>query len=423
MRTERENEVNSVNPKSIPFLDLVAPHEELKAQLCQVFESALETGGFVGGPSVESFENEFARYCGARYCIGVGSGTDALTFALLAAGVRAGDVVLTVPNTFIATAEAISQAGAQPDFVDVDERTYNMDVEQLREYVETQCYVDQQTGILINRKLRKPVTAIIPVHLYGQPADMDAILAIAERYQLMVIEDACQAHGAAYRSSRDNKWKRIGSIGSAAAFSFYPGKNLGACGEGGAVTTNDERIARKIRMLRDHGQVQKYYHEVEGYNGRLDAIQAGILSVKLKHLHDWNKKRQKAAAHYRELFQAADASLVLPYEPAWAKGVYHLFVVRVQNRQDLQKYLAEAKIGTGIHYPVPLHLQKAYQDLGYAEGDFPVTERVASELLSLPMFPQITEEQQRRVVEAVLNFVVETTSQSQTGRQYLFAAS
>ena len=422
MRTERENEVNIGNPKSIPFLDLVSPHAELKSELCQVFETALETGGFVGGPMVENFEREFASYCEAQFCIGVGSGTDALMFALVAAGVKAGDVVVTVPNTFIATAEAISQAGALPDFVDVNEQTYNMDVDKLREYCEKQCQVDQQTGKLINRKLQRPVTAIIPVHLYGQPAHMDTILEIAERYKLIVIEDACQAHGASYRSNRDRKWKKAGSIGHAAAFSFYPGKNLGACGEGGAVTTNDESTARKIRMLRDHGQVQKYYHEVEGYNGRLDAIQAGILSTKLGHLQEWNKKRREAAARYRELFRAADADIVLPSEPVWSKSVYHLFVVRVQNRQDLQRYLAENKIGTGIHYPVPLHLQKAYQGLGYGEGDFPVTERIASELLSLPMFPQITEEQQRRVVEAVLNFA-QTTLQTQTAGRYLFAAS
>lgn len=397
--------MKSTHSKSVPFLDLVAPHEELKAELCDVFQRALETGGFIGGPAVEEFEKEFARYCDAQYCVGVGSGTDALTFALVAAGVESGDVVVTVPNTFIATAEAISQAGGQPDFVDIDERTYNMDARKLQEYLQTDCYVDLDSGSLINRKLGKKVTAIIPVHLYGQPVDMDAILELADRYGLMVIEDACQAHGANYYSAREQRWKRAGSMGRAAAFSFYPGKNLGACGEGGAVTTNDESLARKIRMLRDHGQSQKYYHDVEGYNGRLDAIQAGILRAKLKRLPEWNEKRREAARRYQELLGAADISLVMPHEPSWAEGVYHLFVVRVQNREELQKYLAGEKIGTGIHYPVPLHQQRAYQHLGFQEGAFPVTERVSSELLSLPMFPQITEEQQRSVVEAISKFV------------------
>jgi len=412
-----------VNIKSIPFLDLVSPHMELKAELCEVFQSALETGGFVGGPMVETFESEFAAYCEAKFCVGVGSGTDALTFALLATGLKAGDVVLTVPNTFIATTEAISQAGGTPDFVDINEQTYNMDVDKLAEYLETQCYVDQQSGNLVSRKLQKPVSAVIPVHLYGQPADMDPILALAERYGLTVIEDACQAHGARYHSSRQQRWQTAGSIGRAAAFSFYPGKNLGACGEGGAVTTNDESVARHIRMLRDHGQLQKYYHQLPGYNGRLDAIQAGILNIKLKRLQEWNKKRREAAARYLALFRAAGADVVMPHNPAWAKSVYHLFVIRVQNRQELQKYLSQEKIGTGIHYPVPLHLQNAYQGLGYAEGDFPVAERVASELLSLPMFPQITEEQQRRVVESILNFTNENALQSKRAGRYVFAAS
>lgn len=396
-------------PKSVPFLDLIAPHEELKAELCGVFQTALETGGFVGGPVVLEFEKDFAKYCDTQHCVGVGSGTDALTFALMAAGVQAGDIVVTVPNTFIATTEAISQAGARPDFVDIDEQTYNMDVRKLRDYLEVDCYRDAETGKLINRRLRKPVTAVIPVHLYGQPANMDPIQELAERYDLLVIEDACQAHGASYYSSRDRRWKRAGSIGKAAAFSFYPGKNLGACGEGGAVTTNDEAVARKIRMLRDHGQAQKYYHDVEGYNGRLDAIQAGILQAKLARLEGWNEKRREAAKRYQELFSAADVSLVTPVEPSWAKGVYHLYVVRVQEREELQKYLAAEKIGTGIHYPVPLHLQRAYQALGYKQGDFPVAESVSSELLSLPMFPQITEDQQRRVVDAVLNFATTST--------------
>jgi dTDP-4-amino-4,6-dideoxygalactose transaminase len=401
----------------IPFLDLVAPHEELKTELCDVFRQALESGGFVGGPEVNAFEAEFAQYCGARYCVGVGSGTDALTFALVAAGVKAGDVVVTVPNTFIATVEAIFQAGGQPDFVDIDEQTYNMDVGRLQEYLEQECSSDQENGGVINRRLRKRVTAIMPVHLYGQPANMDSILRLAEKYQLVVIEDACQAHGAAYYSARDLRWNRAGSMGKAAAFSFYPGKNLGACGEGGAVITNDEGFARLVQMLRDHGQSRKYYHEVEGYNGRLDAIQAGILRVKLKHLQPWNERRREAAGRYQELFRGADEEVTLPYEPWWAQGVYHLYVVRVRDRDTLQNRLTCEQIGTGIHYPVPLHLQAACRKLGYKQGAFPVAERVSVELLSLPMFPQITEEQQFRVVQAILDFTRETVVGVEAGKQ------
>ena len=242
------------------------------------------------------------------------------------------------------------------------------------------------------------------MHLYGQPADMDPILELAERYRLTVIEDACQAHGAEYFSKKDNCWKKAGSMGRAAAFSFYPGKNLGACGEGGAVTTNDAALARKIRMLRDHGQAQKYYHDVEGYNGRLDAIQAGILQIKLKRLPGWNEARRAAARRYAELFDRANLSELSVYEPEWTRSVYHLYVIRMQNREVLMKQLAGVNIGTGIHYPVALHLQKAYQSLGYKEGDFPVAEAVASELVSLPMFPQLVAEQQERVAIAIQRF-------------------
>ena len=265
--------------QNIPFLDLVAPHRELEEELVAVFKQALETAGFVGGPMVSGFEQDFARFCGTRNCLGVASGTDAARFALIAAGVKPGDVVVTVPNTFIATTEAITQAGATPDFVDVDERTYNLDPEKLRYYLQALCTVDGATGRVYNRKLGRPVTAVVPVHLYGQPADMDPILDLAERFGLLVVEDACQAHGAEYFSRKENSWKKAGAMGRAAAFSFYPGKNLGACGEGGAVTTHDDGIARKVRMLRDHGQAQKYYHDLEGYNGRLDSVQAGILQI------------------------------------------------------------------------------------------------------------------------------------------------
>jgi dTDP-4-amino-4,6-dideoxygalactose transaminase len=388
---------------SIPFLDLVTPHQELKEELTEVFQKALNTAGFVGGPMVEQFEREFAAFCGTEHCVGVSNGTDALRFAFLAAGIGPGDTVITVPNTFIATTEAISQAGARPDFVDIDERTYNMDPEKLREYLETHCSFED--GKLKNRKTGLAVTAVVPVHLYGQTADMDPIMELAERYNLIVIEDACQAHGAEYFSRKENRWKKAGSIGLAAAFSFYPGKNLGACGEGGAVTTNDAEMARKMRMLRDHGQSKKYYHDIEGYNGRLDAIQAGFLSVKLKYLAAWTESRRDAASRYRHLFRGTNSGIVLPFESAHAMAVYHLFVIRVQNREKCMKHLATAGIGTAIHYPIPLHLQNAYEDLGLRNGDYPLAEKVALEILSLPMFPGLSAEQQSTIVDEIFAFV------------------
>lgn len=389
-----------MNKESIPFLDLATPHLELEEELVSIFRDALRSAAFVGGAAVQDFESAFARFCGVEYCVGVNSGTDALRFALIAAGVLPGESVITVPNTFIATVEAISQAGAIPEFVDVDERTYNMDPQRLAEYLELHCDRDQSTGRPISHRTGKTIAAIIPVHLYGQPADMDSILELAAAWNLLVIEDACQAHGAEYFSSREQRWRKAGSIGKAAAFSFYPGKNLGACGEGGAVTTDDPEIARQIRMLRDHGQSEKYYHEIEGYNGRLDAIQAGILRLKLDYLAEWNGERQERAKTYQELLSSVDG-LILPYEPDGARTVYHLYVIRVQDRQRLQHYLKEAGIGTGIHYPIPLHQQKAYYALGYRDGDFPITEKVAAEILSLPMYPQLTRIQQETVARTM----------------------
>ncbi len=353
---------------------------------------------------VHEFERGFSQFCGTEHCIGVGSGTDALRFALMAAGVRAGDTVVTVPNTFIATTEAISQAGASPAFVDVNESTFNMDPEELRFFFENECYFDRQTRKLFSRRTCGPVAAIVPVHLYGQMADMDPILELAERYELMVIEDACQSHGAQYFSKKQNRLMTAGSMGRAAAFSFYPGKNLGACGEAGAITTNDGGIAQTAQMLRDHGQSQKYYHDIEGYNGRLDTLQAGILTVKIKYLEEWNEARREKASQYQRLLGGLTGSIILPYEPPWSKAVYHLYVIRSQNRDALRTYLAEAGIGTGTHYPVPLHLQKAYRAMGHKEGDFPVTEKVASEILSLPMYPQLELEQQYQAAEAVMDF-------------------
>jgi dTDP-4-amino-4,6-dideoxygalactose transaminase len=387
------------NPDTVPFLDLVTPHEELEEELVSVFRMALRRGRFSGGSMIARFEADFGMFCGTTCCVGVASGTDALRFALLAVGIRRGDAVITTPHTFMATAEAITQAGAWPEFVDIDARSGNLDPSKLEEFLEKACWIDAKTGCAISKRSGRMVSGVIPVHLYGQMADMDPILALSRRFNLKVVEDACQAHGAAYFSRQDDCWKRAGSIGDAAAFSFYPSKNLGACGEAGAVTTNDETIAAKIRMLRDHGQNQKYMHDIEGYNGRLDAIQAGILSVKLRHLPVWTEQRREHARRYGQLLQVI-LEIQRPEELAYGKAVYHLYVVRVQDRDALQRELTQAGIGTGVHYPMPLHLQKAYARLGYAHGDFPVAERVAAEVLSLPMYPQLTCEQQDRVAEA-----------------------
>jgi dTDP-4-amino-4,6-dideoxygalactose transaminase len=322
----------------------------------------------------------------------------------MAAGIQPGDIVLTVPNTFIATTEAISQAGARPDLVDIDPTTFNMDPEKLREYLETRCALDPKTGRYVHKALGNAVTAVVPVHLFGQMADMDPIMELAEKYKLIVVEDACQAHGAEYFSKKQNRWLKAGSVGRAAAFSFYPGKNLGACGEGGAITTNDRELARKSMVLRDHGSAKKYHHDVEGYNGRLDSIQAGMLRVKLKHLAHWNERRRESARIYKELLAPMRGSVTLPHEPSYSKSVYHLYVVRAAYRDDLQKHLAEAGIGTGIHYPIPVHLQRAYVSMGWKSGDFPSSEAAAEEILSLPMFAGLTIDQQGRVAEAISQF-------------------
>lgn len=402
----------------IPFLDLKTPHLELERELVDVFRSCLRNASFVGGSQVSEFEKEFAQFCETRHCVAVNSGTDALRFSLIAAGIGPGDEVITVPNTFIATTEAISQTGASIAFVDIDERTYNMDPNKLEEFLKSRY------ALCSMRSANKP-KAVLPVHLYGQPADMDSILEIADEYGVTVIEDACQAHGALYYSKKNRKWRKAGSMGLAAAFSFYPGKNLGACGEGGAVTTDDEAIAQKIRMLRDHGQAQKYYHEFEGYNGRLDAIQCGILRIKLKHLSDWNEKRRQNASLYAQLLtrhtedssgggdsirnpqSAIRNSIIPPYEPEWAKAVYHLYIIRTQKRDDLQKYLSENGIGTGLHYPISLHLQNAYKRSGLTNGSYPVTEKVSNEILSLPMFPHLTTEQIEYVSQKIKAFLTQ----------------
>ena len=394
-------------PDAIPFLDLVTPHKELEQELTDIFRQALHTAGFIGGPMVDRFEDAFASFCSAKHSIAVSSGTDALRFALMACGVRHGDVVLTVPHTFIATTEAISQAGALPEFIDIDEQTYNMSAKKLGLFLEEQCTRDG-SGKLISHRNGRPVTAVVPVHLYGQMADMDAILALATEYGLMVIEDACQAHGAEYFSAKANRWMKAGTMGRAAAFSFYPGKNLGACGEAGAAVTCDAEIARKIKMLRDHGQAQKYYHDIEGYNGRLDSIQAGLLHVKLMHLAKWNAQRRERAEEYNRLLADIEG-VICPYEPTWSRAVYHLYVIRAVERDDLMVHLKEAGIGTGIHYPIPLHMQKAYSWLNYRPDDFPVAARIAKEIVSLPMFPQLEPGQQARVAEEIRSIKAKLT--------------
>ena len=367
----------------VPFLDLKIQHKQIEYEVLPMLTEAMENAQFIGGHNVEGFEQEFATFCNTEYCIGVNSGTDALRFALMAAGVGAGDAVVTVPNTFIATTEAISQVGALSVFVDVDPHTCNMDPEKLAEFMGSTSH---------------PIKAVIPVHLYGQPADMDPILEVAQKNDLAVVEDACQAHGATYKN------RKAGSIGLAGCFSFYPGKNLGAYGEGGAVVTDDGDAAGHIKMIRDHGQAQKYYHDREGYNGRLDAIQAGVLRIKLKRLADWNRARQRNASIYDELLRCVPG-VDFAKVNGFTESVYHLYIIMVDDRDGLQGYLGEKGIATGLHYPLPLHLQKAYNHLGYKEGDFPVTERCANRLLSLPMYPELTREQIEYVCSAITEFM------------------
>ena len=365
--------------EAIPFLDLVAQHRTLEHELVEAFRRALRSAAFIGGPEVQSFEEEFAAFVDAPHAVAVNSGTDALRFAYMAHGVRPGDEVITVAHTFIATTEALTQAGAQFRFVDVDDSTMTLDPAQLESAI-----TERTVGV-------------VPVHLYGQPADMDAIKRIADVHGLWIVEDAAQAHGALY------KGRPCGSLAPMAAFSFYPGKNLGACGEGGAVTAIDPTRVDVVRRLRDHGQGQKYYHDSEGYNGRLDAIQAAILRIKLRHLAEWTEQRRRAAELYGQAL-AGIAEIRVPDEAHYARHVYHLYVIRAQRRDDLQRYLTERRIATGLHYPVPLHLQRAYAHLGHARGMLPTTEACADTILSLPMFPEITESQIARVAETIRGF-------------------
>lgn len=351
----------------IPLVDLQAQYRTIKNEVDDAIARIISTSAFVGGEDLQQFEKEFASYCEAKACVGVGNGTDALYLALRALDIGAGDEVITVAHTFIATAETISLVGARPVFVDIDEETMLMDPDKLE--------------AAITPRTR----AIIPVHLYGQPCDMDRIMDIARRHGLKVIEDAAQAHGARSRQ------RRVGSLGDVACFSFYPGKNLGAYGDGGAVVSNDERLIERIRMVANHGRIDKYLHQTEGVNSRLDGLNAAILRVKLRHLDKWNAARRRHAQRYMELLRAS--GVVLPFVSSDTEAVWHLFVVRVQDRDGVQKKLQKQGIAAGVHYPVPLHRQPAYEYLGLPEGSLPVTERVAAHVVSLPMYSELTEEQ------------------------------
>ena len=361
---------------SIPLVDLKAQYQSIKPEIDNAIQGILDNTAFIGGQAVKDFESNFAKFCMASYCVGVASGTDALFLALRVLNIGQGDEVIAPATSFIATSEAITAVGARVVFVDVNERSYN-------------------TAVLkIEGKVTERTKAIIPVHLYGQPADMDPINEIAQRHNLKVIEDSAQAHGAEYRG------RRTGTLGDVACFSFYPGKNLGAYGDAGAVITNDEGLAEKVRMTANHGRLEKYDHLFEGISSRLDGIQAAILRVKLNHLENWIEGRRKVAATYNKLLSDL-GDIILPQEEAYAKHVYHLYVIRTANRDVLREYLKEKGISTGIHYPTPLPFLKAYDYLGHKPGDFPVSERLAKEVLSLPMYPELTGEQIQFIAAAI----------------------
>lgn len=368
----------------VPFLDLKAQYEFIKDEVAVAIQQVMDKTAFAGGPFVAQFEKEFAAFCKVPHAIGVGSGTDALWLALLGLGIGPGDEVITVPDTFIATAEAISYCGAKPVFVDVEEKTYNMN------------------PFMLEAAITPRTRAIIPVYLFGQMADMDPIMEIARKHKLFVLEDASQAHGAEY------KGRIAGSIGDAGCFSFYPGKNLGAYGEAGAVITSNEELDKKIRMLRDHGQAKKYYHDLVGWNARMDGLQGSILSVKLKYLPAWNEARRRNAKLYDEKLGKIDG-IAIPTESSHNKHVYHIYAIRLQDRDSLIAALAQKDIHCGIHYPIPLHLQEAYRSMGLEKGKFPVAEKVASEFVSLPMFPELRIEQIQYVATEIEKWMAAKT--------------
>lgn len=372
----------------VPLVDLRAQYEPLRGEILSRIEEILSGMNLFLGPNVRAFEEEFAAFSEVQHAIGVSDGTTALQLALMGCGVGQGDEVITVSHTFIATSEAIALVGAKPVFVDIDPLSYTMDAETIK--------------TVITPRTR----AIIPVHLYGQPADMDPIMDIARRHSLWVIEDACQAHGARYKGCR------TGGLGHVAAYSFYFSKNLGAYGEAGMVTTNDDELAHKVRLLRDHGSPQRYHHELIGMNARLDEIQAAVLRAKLPHLETWNSQRRGNAAHYTELLSDLEG-VVPPYVADYAEHVFHLYVLRVPWRDELLAHFKDRGVGAGIHYPVPCHLQPAFRYLGYKQGDLPVTEQAASQAISLPMYPELTEEQRIYVADAIRDFYREPLARRQ----------
>lgn len=365
--------------QKVPLVDLHAQYQTIRPAIDAAIQSVIERTAFIMGPDVHSFEEDFASYCTATYAVGVASGTAALELTLRACGIGAGDEVITSAHTFIATAEAISAVGARPVFADIDQSTYNL------------------APHAVEAVLTPATRTILPVHIYGQPADMDALSAIAARRDIFVIEDAAQAHGATWNG------RTVGVLGHAACFSFYPGKNLGAYGDAGAVTTNDARIAEQVALLRNHGRHSKYLHDIKGYGERMDTLQAAILHAKLAHLADWTAARRRLAARYTELL--AGCELVLPFVAPQANPAWHLYVIRTSERDAMLAYLNAHGVGAGVHYPVPLHLQPAYADLGYRRGDLPVTEAVADTCLSLPIYPEMTDEQQEYVVSTIKRFL------------------
>lgn len=363
----------------VPFVDLVKQYQNIKPEIDAAIQDVLNHAAFIGGERVKAFEDAFAQLHGARFCIGTSSGTDSLHVILWCLNIGPGDEVIVPVNTFIATAEAVSLTGARPVFVDHEPGSYNLDISQLE--------------AAITPRTR----AVLPVHLYGQSADMDAILQITEQRELLVIEDCCQAHLAEY------KGRRVGTFGIASAFSFFCAKNLGAFGEGGAVITNDEGLYNQMRQRHNHGTVQRYVHNLVGHNYRLEGIQAAVLNVKMRYIESWTEARRRNAELYRHVL-ADIPEVVIPTEMPWGRHVYHLFVVRVPRRDELRAYLEEQGISTGLHYPIPLHLQEAYSELGYKKGDFPIAEASAEEILSLPMFPELTEEQIEYVAHCIRKF-------------------
>lgn len=364
--------------KKIPLLDLKAQLAPIRDELLQAVSNVLDSGQYIMGPEVKALEEEVANYVGVKHAIGVANGTDALLLALDAAGVGKGDEVITTPFTFFATAEVVSRLGATPVFVDIDTQTYNIDVNQ------------------IEAKITEKTKAIIPVHIFGQPANMDEIMAIAEKHNLFVLEDAAQGFGSEY------KGRKIGALGHAATYSFFPTKNLGGYGDGGMIVTNDDELARKARILRVHGSNPKYYHSMIGYNSRLDAMQAAMLRIKLRHIDDWNEGRRKNAALYNELLK--DTPLITPYVAEDRKHIYHLYIVQADDRDELMAYLREKGISTGVYYPVPLHRQEVYQSLGYAEGSLPVSEYMSTRTFALPMYAELETETVHMIADTIKSY-------------------